>query len=133
MKKLLFDLFPLILFFIAFRNFDIYTATAVTIVAVFAQIAWLKLRQKPLKPPTGSIWVSSLFLVVLHFFFQNEAFIKWKPTVLYWLFASILIGSHLILRRNLMQKIMGGQIVLPAKVWDKMNYSWALFLLCREP
>lgn len=129
MKKLLFDLFPLILFFIAFRNFDIYTATAVTIVAVFAQIAWLKLRQKTIET---THWINLGVIVVFGgatLFFQNEAFIKWKPTVLYWLFASILIGSHLILRRNLMQKIMGGQIVLPAKVWDKMNYSWALFFI----
>lgn len=129
MKKLLFDLFPLILFFIAFRSFDIYTATAVAMAAAAAQIVWLKLRQKTIE---NTHWINLGVIVVFGgatLIFQNDAFIKWKPTVLYWLFATILLGSRLILRRNLMQKIMGTQIALPAKVWDKMNYSWVCFFI----
>ncbi|MCQ9616911.1 septation protein A [Paenalcaligenes niemegkensis] len=129
MKKLLFDLFPLILFFIAFRNFDIYTATGVTMAAAASQILWLKARRKPIET---THWINLAVIGVFGsatLFFQNDAFIKWKPTVLYWVFAAILLGSHWLLQRNLMQKIMGGQIVLPGKVWDKMNYSWALFFI----
>ena len=129
MKKLLFDLFPLILFFIAFRNFDIYTATAVAMVAAGAQIIWLKLRQKAIET---THWINLGVIVVFGgatLVFQNDAFIKWKPTVLYWLFATILLGSRLLLRRNLLQKLMGGQIVLPGHVWDKMNYSWIAFFV----
>ncbi|WP_269901512.1 septation protein A [Paenalcaligenes faecalis] len=129
MKKLLFDLFPLVLFFIAFRTFDMYTATGVAMAAAAIQILWLKLRQKTIET---THWINLGVIVVFGsatLFFKNDAFIKWKPTVLYWLFASILLGSYWILGRNLMQKLMGGQLVLPENVWTKLNYSWAAFFV----
>ena len=127
MKKFLFDLFPLILFFIAFKSFDIYTATAVAMGAAVLQILWLKLRHHPIET---THWINLSVIVVFGsatLFFQNDAFIKWKPTVLYWLFAAILVGSHLFLKRNIMQKMMGGQFSLPEHAWTKLNYSWASF------
>lgn len=129
MKKLLFDLFPLILFFIAFRLFDIYTATAVAMGAAVAQITWLKLRKSLIEP---THWINFGVIVVFGsatLFFQNDAFIKWKPTVLYWLFSAILLGSHWFAKRNIMQKLMGGQLVLPAVAWTKLNYGWAAFFI----
>ena len=42
MKKFLFDLFPLLLFFIAYRYSDIYIATGVAMAAAVGQIVWLK-------------------------------------------------------------------------------------------
>src|SRR5690606_3000465 len=110
MKKFLFDLFPLILFFAAFRFADIYTATAVAMVAAVAQFAWLKLRRKVIE---AAHWINLSVITVFGgatLFFHNDAFIKWKPTVLYWLFAVILLGGRWVFNRNLMQKIMGGQI-----------------------
>lgn len=129
MKKFLFDLFPLILFFLAFRAFDIYTATAVAMAAALLQIVWLKLRQKVIET---THWINLGVIVVFGsatLFFQNDAFIKWKPTVLYWLFAAVLLVSQILLKRNLMQKLMGAQLVLPSHVWTKLNYSWALFFI----
>jgi intracellular septation protein len=127
MKKLLFDLFPLVLFFAAFRFYDIYTATAVAIVASVAQFIWLKVSGKVIE---ATHWINLTVIVVFGgatLFFHNDAFIKWKPTVLYWLFASILVGSRLLLGKNLMQKLMGAQISLPAPIWDKLNLAWAAF------
>lgn len=127
MKKLLFDLFPLVLFFAAFRFYDIYTATAVAIVASVAQFIWLKVSGKVIE---ATHWINLTVIVVFGgatLFFHNDAFIKWKPTVLYWLFASILVGSRLLLGKNLMQKLMGAQISLPAPIWDKLNLAWAGF------
>lgn len=129
MKKLFFDLFPLVLFFIAFRYFDIYTATAVAMVASVGQILWLKIRKKIIET---THWINLGVIVVFGsatLFFQNDAFIKWKPTVLYWLFAGILLGSQLFLGRNLMRKLMGEQLVLPKAAWNKLNYSWAGFFI----
>lgn len=130
MKKFLFDLFPLILFFAAFRIADdIFIATAVAIAATVAQFVWLKLTGKALE---ATHWINLGVIVVFGgatLYFQNELFIKWKPTVLYWLFAVILAGARWILRRNIMQTIMGRQIAMPAAVWDKLNYSWAAFFL----
>lgn len=62
-------------------------------------------------------------------FFHNDVFIKWKPTVLYWLFATILAGGKLFFGRNIMQRLMGAQVSLPAPLWDKLNYSWAAFFV----
>lgn len=129
MKKFLFDLFPLILFFLAFRAFDIYTATAVAMAAALLQIVWLRLRHKTIET---THWINLGVIVVFGsatLFFQNDAFIKWKPTVLYWLFAAVLLVSQTLLKRNLMQKLMGTQLVLPSHAWTKLNYSWALFFI----
>lgn len=129
MKKLLFDLFPLILFFIAFRKFDLYVATGVTMAAVAVQIIWLKIRQRTIE---AMHWINLAIIMVFGgatLLFQNDAFIKWKPTVLYWIFAAVLLGSRLLMQRNLMQKLMGAQVSLPTSVWDKLNYSWVLFFI----
>jgi intracellular septation protein len=127
MKKFLFDLFPLILFFLAFKFSDIYTATAVAIAAGVAQFIWLKATSKPIE---ATHWINLSVIVVFGgatLFFHNDAFIKWKPSVLYWIFAAILLGGKLFFGRNLMQKLMGGKVDMPAAIWDKLNYSWAAF------
>jgi len=127
MKKFLFDLFPLILFFAAFRLADIYTATAVAMIAAVAQLLWLKWRGARIE---ATHWINLTVIVVFGgatLWLQNDAFIKWKPTVLYWVFAAILLGSHGLLGRNPMQKLMGAQIQLPDPVWTRLNYVWAVF------
>lgn len=129
MKKFLFDLFPLILFFIAFKFADIYTATAVAIVAAVGQFIWLKLRKKAIE---ATHWINLSVIVLFGgatLFFHNDAFIKWKPTVLYWLFAAILLIGKWVFKRNLIQKIMGTQITMPEHVWDKLSLSWGAFFI----
>lgn len=128
MTKLLFDLFPIILFFIAFKFADIYTATAVAIVATVVQIAWLKLRGKRVEVMQ---WISLGVIVVfggLTLVLHDEAFIKWKPTILYWLFASGLAIARLT-GRNLMKTFMGSQLALPPPVWERLNQMWILYFL----
>jgi intracellular septation protein len=129
MKKFLFDLFPLILFFLAFKFSDIFTATAVAIVAGIAQFVWLKATGKAIE---ATHWINLTVILVFGgatLFFQNDVFIKWKPTVLYWLFATILVGGKLFFGRNLMQKLMGAKVSMPPAIWDKLNYSWASFFV----
>ena len=129
MKKFLFDLFPLILFFLAFRFYDIYTATAVAMAASVGQIIWIKLRGKAIET---THWINLTVIVVFGgatLLLHNDAFIKWKPTVLYWLFAAILLGGRWIFQRNLLQKVMGAQITLEKAIWDRLNLSWAGFFI----
>ena len=126
MKKLLFDLFPIILFFVAFKFADIYTATAVAIGATIVQIVWLKLRGKHIEIMQ---WMSLGVIVVfggLTLMLQDEAFIKWKPTILYWLFAAGLLVARLT-GRNLMKTFMGSQMTLPEPVWERLNQMWVLY------
>lgn len=129
MKKFLFDLFPLILFFVAYRLADIYLATGVAIVAAVGQLAYLRLRGQKIETMH---WINLTVIVVFGgatLWLQNEAFIKWKPTVLYWLFGIILIGSQLIYRRNLLQKLLAEKVSLTEQGWRGLNMSWATFFI----
>jgi intracellular septation protein len=125
--KFLFDLFPVILFFIAFKVSGIYVATAVAIAATFAQIGWLLARGRKVDT---MLWVSLVIIVVFGgatLLLQDETFIKWKPTVLYWLFGAVLAGATLFFRKNLIRKLMEEQISLPDRVWGQLNASWIGF------
>lgn len=129
MKKLLFDFFPLVLFFIALKLGDIYVATWVAIATSIVQIVWLKTTHKKIDPST---WLSLIIIIVFGgatIYLQDETFIKWKPTVLYWLFAAILLGGKLFFKKNLIQQLMGSQLQMPETAWNKMNLSWAIFFL----
>lgn len=129
MKKFLFDLFPLILFFAAFKFADIYVATGVAMAAVVLQILWIKLRRHPIE---ATHWINLSVIVVFGgatLLFHDDTFIKWKPTVLYWLFAAILLGARLFTGRNIMRRLMGEKINMPELAWNKLNDSWAGFFI----
>lgn len=128
--KLLFDLFPVVLFFVAYKAADIYVATGVAIVASIGQIGWLLARRRPVE---GMQWTSLAIIVLfggMTLLLQDETFIKWKPTVLYGLFALALAGAHLLLGRNLIRSLMSAQIALPDPVWVRLNVLWIAFFVC---
>lgn len=125
--KFLFDLFPVILFFAAFKLSGIYVATGAAIFATLGQVAWLKLRRRRVEP---MLWASLAIICVFGgatLFLQDKTFILWKPTVLYWLFAVVLGGGSLIFQRNMIRAVMGEQMVLPERIWAALNWSWAGF------
>lgn len=125
--KLLFDLFPVILFFVAFKVQGIYVATAVAIAATVAQIAWTKYRHGKVDT---MLWVSFAIIAVFGgatLLLHDETFIKWKPTVLYWLFSTILLVSNVIFKKNLMRALLQEKIALPLHVWHRLNLTWSLF------
>ena len=126
--KFLFDLFPVILFFIAFKVFDIYIATGVVIVATMAQIAWVWHRHRKVDT---MLWVSLGLVVVFGgatLLLRDETFIKWKPTVLYWLFAAVLLVSARFFGKNLIRAMLSqAQMELPETLWSRLNLAWAAF------
>jgi len=124
--KFLFDIFPVVLFFAAFKLTDIYVATAVAIAATFLQIGWAWLRHRKVH---NMLWVSLVVIVIFGgatLVLQDETFIKWKPTVLYWLFGAVLAGSALM-RRNLIRSVLSQEMQLPDAVWSRLNLSWIAF------
>ena len=152
--KLLFDLFPIILFFAAYQygaghpetaqaildslgihlgssvQPGVFLATLVAIAATIGQVAWVWLRTRRVD---AMLWVSFVLIVVFggaNLFLHDEAFIKWKPTVLYWLFALALALAPLLFRRNLIRAMMEKQIELPDPVWSRLNLAWAIFFAC---
>ena len=127
--KFLFDMFPVILFFAAFKFYGIYTATAVAIAASFAQIGWVWFRHRKVEP---MLWVSLGVITVFGgatLILQNENFIKWKPTVLYWLFSAALGGAALFFKKNLIRSMMEKSVALPEPIWGKLLISWVVFFI----
>lgn len=150
MRKFLFDLFPVLLFFIAYKfgsahpesaqsvlssiglhatpgnKPGIFLATLVAIAATFVQVAWVKLRGHKIEI---MLWVSLVIIVVFGgatLYLQDETFIKWKPTVLYWVFAAAILGAQ-IFGKNLIRSLMSGQMELPDVAWRLMSLSWGGF------
>jgi intracellular septation protein len=125
--KLLLDFLPIVVFFAAFKLFDIYVATGVAIAATVAQIAWLRWTTGKVEPMQ---WLS-LGVIVLFggatLLSHSETFIKWKPTVLYWLMGGALAAGQLLFRKNLLKSLMGAQMALPDGAWRVMNWSWVAF------
>jgi intracellular septation protein len=156
--KLIFDLFPVILFFLAYTagkrapetasaaisgllaslgvssevsadQAPILLATAVAIVATFGQVGWLLARGKKVD---RMLWISLAIIVVMGgatILLRDPTFIKWKPTVLYWAFAGVLLGSEWLFRKKLIRAMMAQQISLPDPVWTRLNLSWGAFFL----
>jgi len=127
--KFLFDFFPIILFFIAYKIHGIFAATAVAIAASFLQVGlyWLKHH----KVETAHIVTLVLIAVFggLTLILQDETFIKWKPSVINWLFGIVFIGSQYIGRKTIVERMMGANISLPSFVWPKLNMAWAVFFI----
>jgi len=127
--KFFFDLFPVILFFVAFKIWGIYVATAVAIGATLVQVTWTKLKHGKV----SNMQVGSLVIIVLFggatLLLQDETFIKWKPTVLYWLAGVVFLGA-LAFGKNLIKSVMSeGGLELPAQVWTKLCIAWGVFFL----
>lgn len=127
--KFFFDLFPVILFFVAFKLYDIFVATAVAIAASILQILWVWWRHRQIEK---MMWINLMIIIVFGgatLVLQDETFIKWKPTVLYWLFATGLLVSNVIFKKNLIQTMMEKQMALPIPVWNQLNISWIIFFV----
>jgi intracellular septation protein len=127
--KFLFDFFPVILFFVAFKVADIYVATGTAIAATVVQIGYVLARGRKV---TGMQWAS---LVIIGLFggatllLRDETFIKWKPTVLYWLAGVVFLGA-LAFRQNLVKAVMSeGGLELPEPVWAKLAIAWGVFFI----
>jgi len=154
--KLLLDFLPIILFFGTFKYAEgnaawaaafatqtlggivaggvvgpqeapVLLATVVVIVATLVQVTWLKARRKKVDL---MLWVSLGLVVLLGgltIWFHSETFIKWKPSALYWTMGLALAIGQLVFGKNLLRLLLGGQLQLPAAVWQRLNWAWVAF------
>jgi intracellular septation protein len=151
--KFLFDLLPVIFFFCSYYIADFYPdeshalvtnwldagipadqapiliATFITIVGTALQVAIVLFRRRKVE---RMLWISLIVIVVLGgatLAFHDETFIKWKPTVLYWLLALTLLGSKIFFRRNLIERMLEAQFRVPDPIWSRLNLACALFFV----
>ncbi len=127
--KLLFDLFPVVLFFIAFKMYDIYVATAVIIVATILQVGYVYLKHKRVEKMHIITLALILVLGGLTLILQDETFIKWKPSIVNWGFALVFLGSHYIGDRPIIERMMSQAISLPKPIWFRLSWLWILFFI----
>lgn len=130
MKQLL-DFLPLIVFFVFYKLYDIYVASGALIAATALALilTWIKYRK--VEKMTLITFVMVAVFGTLTLVFHDDLFIKWKVTVIYVLFSGALLVSQLILKKPLIQRMLGKELTLPDAVWGKLNVAWAIFfLLC---
>lgn len=128
--KLLFDFAPLLVFFVAYYAYDIYVATAASIAAAFIQIAWSWLKHRRLERMSVITLCILVFTGGLTIALHNDVFIKWKPTLVYWVFAVLILGSHYLGKKSAIQYLLDKQLTLPSAVWRRLDMSWGAFFLC---
>lgn len=126
--KLLFDFFPILLFFFAYKFFGIYVATGVAIVATIGQVALVWFRTRKFE----TMHLVTLAMIIVFggatLYLRDETFIKWKPTVINWIFALAFLASQLT-KKPIVARMMGTAISLPDLVWRRLNFMWVLFFL----
>jgi intracellular septation protein len=131
--KILTEFLPILAFFIAFKAFDIYIATGVAIAITLLQMMWLLLKKQPITKMQIFNFIVILIFGGLTIFLHDESFIKIKPTILYWSFALALTISFYVFKKNLIQSVMGKELVLntdnPESIWATINLSWIVYFV----
>ncbi len=123
------EFFPIVLFFVAYKLYDIYVATAVVIAATIVQVTayWFMYR----KVETMQ-WITLGLILVMGgatLYLQDEQFIKWKLTIIEWLFGAAFLASQFIGQKTFIERMMGANLELPATIWKRLNLSWAMFFI----
>lgn len=128
MKQFL-DFLPLIVFFAFYKLYDIYVASGALIVATALALVFTWVKYRKVEKMTLITFLMVLVFGTLTLVFHNDLFIKWKVTVIYALFALALLISQWVLKKPLVQRMLGKELTLPDKVWSNLNLAWAVFFL----
>lgn len=127
--KLFFDLLPVILFVIIYKLYGIYYATAVMMVTYTIQVAGIWLKYRRLETWQLITLVCVLILGSATLLLHNDLFIKWKPTIIYWLFAAVFLSTHFFTSKPLLQKMLEEKIELTSNLWRRLNSSCTIFFV----
>jgi intracellular septation protein len=125
--QLFLDLLPVVAFFIAYKLAGIFVATGVLIVAVLAETAFSWIRHRKVSPMLLTSAVLVLVFGGLTLLVHDAVFIKWKPTIVDWLFAVAFLISNFWRGPPLVQRLMGEQVALESGIWKRLNFAWVCF------
>ena len=131
--QLIYEIFPLFLFFLAFKFYGIYVATVVGIVATLSQVLINRFWRG--RWDRKQVITFAVFVIFggMTLYFHNPIFVKWKPTVVFWFFALFILMSHFFAKKPLMQQLTEQMLqekgVVPAQIWKKLNMVWIVFFI----
>lgn len=135
MQNMLIDFVPVLLFFIAFKIYGVYVATAVGIIATALQVIVTRFVRKRFdKQQLVTLIVFAIF-GGMTLYFHNPIFVKWKPSIVFWIFGTVFLVTQFIGNKPLIQRMLEKMLedqsqIIPSKIWKKLNLAWALFFLC---
>jgi intracellular septation protein len=127
--QLLYDLLPVLAFFLTYKIAGIYAATAVLIAAVLVQVVVSLVRHRKVSPMLLTSAALVLVFGGLTLLVHDSTFIKWKPTVVNWLFAAAFAGSHLFRGPTLIQRMLGQSVTLSDNDWKQLSLMWIVFFI----
>ena len=128
MKQII-DFLPIVAFFGVYLVADIYTATIALMAAAALQIAIFKLKSWSI---AGQMWVVFWGAVVfgaMTLAFRDPLFIQWKPTIVYWIMAVVIVGSRFVGKGDHVQRALGKVLTLPDRAWRTLAWSWSLAMV----
>jgi intracellular septation protein len=134
MQNILIDFVPVLLFLIAFKMYGIYAATTVGIVATAVQVLLTRLIRHRFDKQQVITLVVFVIFGGMTLYFHNPIFIKWKPSIIFWIFGLIFLGSQFIGVKTLAQRMLEGLLEgqatsVPRFVWSRLNIAWTVFFL----
>ncbi|MBX9444897.1 septation protein A [Dickeya chrysanthemi] len=130
MKQII-DFIPLVVFFVCYKLYDIYVASGALIAATAAALLFSWFIYRKIEKMMLLTFLMVAVFGTLTLVFHNDQFIKWKVTIIYTLFSLALLFSQFVMKKPLIQRMLGKELTLPAMVWSRLNISWAIFfLLC---
>jgi intracellular septation protein len=133
MLNLIYDFLIIILFFVAFKLYDIYVATLVGIFGTGFQVIIHRIWKGQFD--NKQLFVFGIFLIFggMTLYFHNPIFVKWKPSIVFWIFGLAILFSHFMTKQPIMQRLMGkileDKASIPLPVWKKLNLAWGLFFI----
>lgn len=126
--KFLTDFFPVVLFFIAYKSYDMYVAIQVFMAAIAAQLLLLKLTGRPIEKMHWFSLGAVLVLGGISLWYRDPLFLMWKPSIFNWAFAAALLLSEWLMQRGIMRRMLEAVAPFPDFVIRRLTYAWALFL-----
>lgn len=127
--QILYDFFPILIFFFVYKISGIYAATASAIIVSFIQMISYFIKHHKFEKLQVITFLLIAILGGITIVLHNPIFIKWKPTAINWVFALIFLSSHFIGKKTLVQYVMDKKISLPDEIWVKLNFSWVIFFV----
>lgn len=133
MLNMLLDFIPVLLFFIAFKWYGIYTATVVGIVATGLQVLMTRVWKKRFDKQQVITFIVFVIFGGMTLYFHNPIFVKWKPSIVFWAFGLVLLITQVIGKKPLVERMLSHLLEekggLPSSVWRRLNLAWAIFFI----